>query len=63
MYFYFFFWPCLWHVEVPRPGIDPCHSSDLSCCSDNTESLTHCATRELPAQLLKVFSWNSILQV
>ena len=22
------------------------HTSDLSCCNDNTRSLTHCATRE-----------------
>ena len=26
-------------------GWNPCHSSDPSHCSDNTRSLTHCATR------------------
>ena len=31
----------LWHVEVPRQGLNPCHSSDLSCCSDKDGSLTH----------------------
>ena len=29
-------------------GSNPCHSSDLSCCSDNAGSLTCRATRELP---------------
>ena len=28
-------------------GLNLCHSSDKSCCSDNARSLTHCATREL----------------
>ena len=28
-------------------GLNPHHSSHPSCCSDNTRSLTHCATREL----------------
>ena len=28
-------------------GSNPWHSSDLSRCSDNVRSLTHCATREL----------------
>ena len=28
---------------------NPYHSSDQSCCSDNTGSLTHCMTRELEA--------------
>ena len=39
LFFFFFFWPHLRHVEVP--------SSDISCCSDKTGSLTRCATREL----------------
>ena len=29
-------------------GSNLCHSSNLSCCSDNARSLTHCTTRELP---------------
>lgn len=29
-----FVWPCPWHVEVPGPGTNPCHSSD------NTGSFT-----------------------
>ena len=28
-------------------GLNPCHSSDLNHCTDNTGSLTHGATREL----------------
>ena len=27
-----------------------CHSSNLSYCSENAESLTSCATRELPGE-------------
>lgn len=23
VFFFFFFWPHLWHVEFPRPGIKP----------------------------------------
>ena len=37
------FWPCLCHAKVPRPGINPRQSSNLSHSSDNTESLTHWA--------------------
>ena len=29
-------------------GLNSCHNSDQSCCSDNAESLTCCSTRELP---------------
>jgi len=29
-------------------GLNLCHSSKLSRCSDIAESLAHCATRELP---------------
>ena len=21
--FFFFFWLCLWHLEAPRPGVEP----------------------------------------
>lgn len=29
-----FFGPCPWHVELPGQGLNPGHSSDLSCCGD-----------------------------
>ena len=51
-FLFFFFFGCAhgrWHLEVPGPGIEPYHSSDLSRSSENAGSLTHCATRELPA--------------
>ena len=44
-FFFFSLYPL--HVEVPGPGLDPCHSSNLSCCCDNTGSLTHRVTRKL----------------
>ena len=43
----FFFFVCWWQMEDPWLG-NLCHSSDLNHCNDNTRSLTHCATRELP---------------
>ena len=46
--FFFFFFYCahgMW--TFPGQGLDLRHSSDPSCCSDTTRSLTHCATREL----------------
>ena len=27
-------------------GLNPCHSSSLSCCRDNARSLSHCTIRE-----------------
>ena len=42
-----FFWPHPQHAEVPRPGSNPCHRSDLSHSSDDARSLTPWATREL----------------
>ena len=54
-FLFFFFWPCPCHMEVPRPGSNPCHSSDPSCCSDNDRSLTHSATRELLECFLNFF--------
>jgi len=33
--------------KFPGLGINPHHSSDPNCCSDNPESLTCCTTREL----------------
>ena len=45
----FFFWLCLQYMEVPRlQGSNLSRSSDPSCCSDDTESLTCCAAGELP---------------
>ena len=44
-FFFFFFWPCLWHVQVPRPWITPEPQQ-----RPNTRSLTCCATRELLSQ-------------
>ena len=45
-----FFWPHLWHVEVPWPGIEPCHSSD------NARYSTWGATRGLCLYILwKIF--------
>lgn len=40
--FFFSFWPHQQHVEAPRPGtgLNPCHSSNPSLCSDSTGSLT-----------------------
>ena len=50
-FFFFFglfvFWLCLQPMEVPGQGLNLCHSSDPSCCSDNTRSLTRYTTREL----------------
>ena len=39
--------------NFPGQGLNPHHSSSPSCCSDNTRSLTHCATKEL----LPFISW------
>ena len=33
--------------NFPGQGLNPSHSSDPGHCSDNTGSLTHCATRKL----------------
>ena len=44
----FFFFPCthdMW--KFLGQGSNPHHSSDPCHCSDNVESLTHCATREI----------------
>ena len=41
-----FFWR-LWHVEVPGPGIEPT-PQQMSPCSDNARSLTHCTTAGTP---------------
>ena len=33
--------------KFPAQGLEPCHSSDMSHCSDNARSLTRYTTREL----------------
>lgn len=43
--FFFFFWTCLWHWDVSAQGWSLHHSSDQSCGSGNSSSLT---TRQLP---------------
>ena len=48
-FFFFFFLFCptcsMWKFMGQRPNL--CHSSDPCCCSENTRSLTCCATKEL----------------
>ena len=39
---FFFFWAC-----CTCQGLNLCHSSNMSCCSKSTESLTYCTRREL----------------
>ena len=43
--FFFLLWLQPWHIEVPRPGIEPSLHSDPSCCS---WILTNCATVGTP---------------
>ena len=47
-------WLHLQHVEVPDQGSNPCHSSNLSHCSDNTKSLACWDTRELLCMIFRV---------
>ena len=47
-FFFFFFGYSCSMCKFLGQGSNPSHSSDLSHCSDNTESLTCCAPRELP---------------
>ena len=43
----FFFGPAWSMWKFLGQGSNPCHSSDLSHCSDNARSLICCSTREL----------------
>ena len=68
--FLFFFFLCFlaapWHVEVPRPGIEPTLLSELSYFRDNTRSFIHCTTRELKEKAFiesNVQSFNKIVTV
>ena len=46
IYPFFLAVPCgMW--KFPRQGLNLSHNCNLSLCSDNTGSLTHCAIREL----------------
>ena len=60
-----FFWLCQWHAEFLGQGSNPCHSSDLSHCSDNAWSFTHFAIRKLPLKPLHLtpvhFSENGFI--
>ena len=48
-YFYFYFWPCPWHVEVPRPGIEPQLQQQQSAPLQRQHWIfIHCTTREPP---------------
>lgn len=40
---FFAFLAALWHMELPRQGLDLSHSRDLSGSCGNARSLTHCA--------------------
>ena len=42
-------------------GSNPCHSSDLGCCSDNTRSLTRCTPRELLGWFFKAKKYLSLV--
>ena len=55
----------LWQVGVPRPisGSNLHHSSDPSHCTDNTGSLTLCATRELHHRLTLLLDTSSHWQL
>lgn len=62
LWFFFFFWLCPQHVEVPRPK-NPHHSSNPSSLSDNARSSTHCSTRELlfcHSDWLELMIFNSL---
>ena len=43
---YFFFGHTCSIWKFPGQGLNPCHSSNPSCYSENARSLTSCATRE-----------------
>jgi len=64
-FFCFFGCACgMW--KFPGQGLNPSHSSDLSCTRGNAESLTYCATRELlhaPSFFVCLFVCFSGLQV
>ena len=43
----FFFWLCLQHTDVPKPGLNPHHSINPNHSSDNAKPLIHCTTWHL----------------
>ena len=63
-FFFFFFFGCAHGTwKFPNHGMNPCHSNDPSCCSDNAESLTCCATREPIMDLDCLFATVKILEL
>ena len=58
IFYLFTFWPHPQHVKVPGTGIEPMLSSDPSCCSDDTGSLTCCTTRELLTYFRRMYIYN-----
>ena len=59
-----FFWPLLWHAEVPGPGIKPeLQQQPESQSRDNARSLTHCTTRELQVVCLSERVWFMMFQI
>ena len=62
----FFFFPGrAWGMwKFPGQGSNPCHSSNLGCCNNNTRSLADCTTRELHMELfsfLMIFAFAIIV--
>ena len=59
-FFFFFFFFFFGHTcsmrKFPGQGMNPCHSSNGGCHSDNARYLTHCATRKLLIQILVTHS-------
>ena len=57
----FFFFFCHTHGmwKFLGQGLNPCHSSDPSCCSDNVRSITRAATGELQNRLLNTMEGSN----
>ena len=58
-------WPCPQHTEVPGPGSNLSQCINPSHSSDNSRSLTRCATGELPTLSLlnlfqSLFTWGQV---
>jgi len=47
IFIYYYYYYLAARVDGPNPGTEPVHSSNLSCCRDNAESLSRCTQREL----------------
>ena len=44
--------------KFPGQGLNPCHSSDPSHCSDNARSLIYCVTRELSFRVFEYMTFS-----